>query len=78
MQRKPTPNTKQDQTTKDHTTPHQVRLRYVHREKLFTMYVLAVVVVVGLCFMAAGVPGGRELVLGGTSYFAGQKVGGRV
>jgi hypothetical protein len=39
--------------------------RRVHSERLFSMSVLAAVIVAGLCFMAAGIPGGWELVIGG-------------
>ena len=64
---------------------HEMRLRYldrqarrVHGERVFSMSVFAAVIVAGLCFMAAGIPGGRELVIGGSSYLVGHSVGGRL
>jgi hypothetical protein len=51
--------------------------RRVHSERLFSMSVFSAVIVAGLCFMAAGIPGGRELVIGGSSYLVGHSIGGR-
>jgi hypothetical protein len=48
-----------------------LQARRAHGEKVFTMCVLAGVIATGLCFMAAGIQGGKELVIGGVSYFAG-------
>lgn len=77
MHHKLTTNRKPGHTAKkNRTTPQQVRLRYVHGETLFTMSVIAAVVGVGLFFMSTGVAGGLELVIGGTSYFAGHRLGG--
>jgi hypothetical protein len=74
-----------EQTPKKKNQNVEVRLRYMdkqarraHGERLFSMTVLAAVIVSGLCFMAAGIPGGRELVIGGSSYFVGHSMGGRL
>lgn len=77
-----------DEQTPEKNNPKkdkELRLRYldkqarrVHSLRLFSMSVLAVVIVAGLCFMAAGIPGGRELVLGGSSCFVGHSIGGRL
>jgi hypothetical protein len=77
-----------DEQTPEKRNPkkdEEMRLRYlekqagrVHGERLFSMSVLAAVIGAGLCFMAVGIPGGRELVIGGSSYFIGHSMGGRL
>jgi hypothetical protein len=48
--------------------------RRAHVEAMFRMGVPAIIVLAGLCFMATGIPGGKELVVGAAAYFAGGRL----
>ena len=61
-------------TTKKNDTTEQQQLRLI--QTVFTFSVIAGVTGVGLWFMGTGISGGLELVIGGTSFFAGHHLGG--
>jgi hypothetical protein len=49
----------------------RLQMRYCHVEALVGMAIVAITVIGGICCMAFGVPGGKEIVLAVLSFSAG-------
>jgi len=52
----------------------QLRMKYEHREAIFGMCIVAIIVVGALGCMALRIPGGKEIVLAAISFQVGYKI----